>query len=105
MEFFRSEPIESVPEDGYYCYKFTDSNGIDLYFSFHEIEGSIQARFMQSDCELVVICEEYAEKITIVKDKIGRHLYLACIFKLSQAESTHTSFDKNTLAYFTSLVC
>ena len=84
-EFFENEPVESEPEEGYYCYKFTDGNGIDLYFSFHEIEGSIQARLMQSDCELAVICEEYGEKITIWKGRSGK--YLTCVFKLSQAES------------------
>ncbi len=85
LAFFESEPTECIPEDGYYCYKLVDDRGIELYFSFHEIEGSIQARIMKSDCEIAVISEEYAEKIIIKNDRLGE--YLVCIFKLGQAKS------------------
>ena len=85
LTFFESEPKESKPEDGYFCYWLADDRGIELYFSFHVIEGSIQARLLRSGCEIAVISEECAEKITIEKDGAGK--YLACIFKLGQAES------------------
>ena len=74
-----------MPEEGYYCYKLVDDRGMSLYFSFHAIEGSIQARLMQSDYELAVISAEYADKITIKKNKSGE--YLTCIFKSRQHES------------------
>ena len=85
LVFFEGEPIESIPKDGYFCYKYSDDRGIELFFSFHEIEESIQARLMQSNCELAVISGECADRITIEKDGSGE--YLACVFKLDQAES------------------
>ena len=85
LSFFESEPIESTPEDGYFCYKQTDANGIDFYFSFHEIERSIQVRLSLLGKDLVIFSEECAEKITIEKDGTGE--YLACTFKLGEAES------------------
>ena len=85
LAFFESDPVDSIPEEGYYCYKLVDDRDMSLYFSFHAIEGSIQARLMQSDYELAVISEESADKITIEKNKSGE--YLACIFKSRQHES------------------
>ena len=84
LAFFEGEPIGSMPEDGYFCYKYSDDRDIELFFSFHEIEESIQARLMQSNCELAVISGECADRITIEEDGAGE--YLACVFKLDQAE-------------------
>lgn len=42
LAFFESEPVDSMPEEGYYCYKLVDDRGMSLYFSFHAIEGSIE---------------------------------------------------------------
>lgn len=85
LAFFECEPIHRTPEEGYYCYKVTDSHGIELYFSFHAVEGSVQVRLMLSDRELVVVSEECAEKIKIENDKFGE--YLECTFNLGNSES------------------
>ena len=85
LMFFETDPFESIPEDGYFCYKLVDNREVELFFSFHIIQASIQIRLMLSDCELAVFSREYAEKITIEKDKSGE--YLMCIFKLDRAES------------------
>lgn len=90
LMFFETDPIECIPEDGYFCYKLVDNRGVELFFSFHIIQASIQIRLMLSGCELAVFSGECAEKITVEKDKTGE--YLTCIFKLDGAESKAVIF-------------
>lgn len=42
IELFGVEPIEARPDDGYWCYAFTDERGVELRFSVDAIERSVQ---------------------------------------------------------------
>lgn len=85
LEFFESEPFESEAQDGYFCYKAKDTKGIELYFSFNQLERSIQIRLMLLDQEFLVFSEECAEEIKLIKDKAEE--YLSCIFSFNGAIS------------------
>ncbi len=84
--FFECEPLEKDSSGCLLCYKVTDKAGIDLYFSFDEIQRSIQVRLVYQGSELVLIYEEFAEKISIENDKTGE--YLLCNFISKEVEST-----------------
>ncbi|NKC16810.1 MAG: hypothetical protein GKR94_32840 [Gammaproteobacteria bacterium] len=86
LDFFGSEPVESAPEDGYFCYKaVNERGGIELFFSFHEIEGSIQSRLVLNNEELMVVSGECVEEIRMQRDASGE--YLSCLFNVTGVES------------------
>lgn len=95
LEVFESEPIESDPDDGYYCYRAANEEGIELLFSFHEIEGSIQSRLMFNGEELAVVSGECAEEIKVRRDASGE--YLSCLFNISGVESKASIYIRPTL--------
>lgn len=85
LGFFQSEPIESSPEDGYFRYRSTDSNGVTLDFSCNEVEGSVQANLMINSLLIANYSQEGAEKLSIKEDKSGR--YISCLFEFEGAEA------------------
>jgi hypothetical protein len=85
LEFFESEPFECCPEEGSYCYRIIDDNGIETYFSFSTIEGFIQVIQSINDREILRIVQEGAKKITIHEDNSGEFLF--CHFGLDETTS------------------
>lgn len=66
LSFFESEPIESEPGNGYFCYKVS-INDSNLFFSYNILESSVQVRLQFEGANKIVISEEMAEEIKIVK--------------------------------------
>lgn len=85
LEFFESEPIDYLPEDGLYVYEFTDQNGVHLIFSFNDVEGSVQARLLIQENNIALFSQEGAEKLTIKNDASGN--YLHCQFDIDGASA------------------
>lgn len=73
--FFEGEPVESIPEDGFYCYRFEDNSELELYFSFSKYEGSVQVRLVNRGVEVALVSEELATSLEIRKDKSGEYIY------------------------------
>jgi hypothetical protein len=73
LEFFESEPKDSSPSDGYWCYEATDSLGTKLKLSFNIHEGSVQteifieeqsiANIVQEGATCLYLSDYYSEKI------------------------------------------
>ena len=85
LNFFGCEPQESIPHEGYYLYKISDDRGIELSFSFHALEGSIQVRLLSCGAELAVFCQELGREIKIIDSQSGK--YLICSFSLGNSNS------------------
>ena len=58
LSFFESEPSESTPEDGYWCYSVRDSMGVELQFSFNLLERSVQTAIYFGE---KLLCQVYRE--------------------------------------------
>ena len=79
LAFFQSEPMrESRVEDGLYIYRMKDQTGITLFFSFDEIESSIQVRLKLGENDIAQVCQEGATRLTFQNDAFGN--YLCCDF-------------------------
>jgi hypothetical protein len=46
LGFFSSEPVERIPEEGYWLYESADARGVKLRFSFNALERSVQTVIM-----------------------------------------------------------
>jgi hypothetical protein len=85
LEFFESEPITRISEDGYFCYQASDHLGITLFFSFNIFETSVQVRLVFNGEDIALFSSERAKKITLENDKSGH--YLTCEFDLKDSLS------------------
>lgn len=85
LEFFESEAIESLPDEGYFCYESVSNDGIGLRFSYSIAQASVQVQlFVRENC-IAVISEECCNRICVENDKRGESL--ACSFDLGGARS------------------
>jgi hypothetical protein len=78
LEFFESEPIESVPSDGYWCYEFTDENGLGIRLSCNALAKSVQTVLLVNGREIETVVHEGAEEMKIENGA------LQCSFALDQ---------------------
>ena len=78
LEFFESDPIESVPSDGYWCYEFTDKNGVGIRLSCSALAKSVQTVLLVNGSEIETVVHEGAEEMKIENDA------LRCSFALDQ---------------------
>jgi hypothetical protein len=85
LEFFESEPVNRVPQDGYFCYQASDHLGITLFFSFNIFETSVQVRLVFNGEDIALLSSERVQKITLENDKSGN--YLTCEFDLKDSLS------------------
>jgi hypothetical protein len=58
LEFFGREPLEAVPEDGYWSYEVADDSGTRLRFSFDLLEASVQLVLLCDGYETAVVSQE-----------------------------------------------
>jgi hypothetical protein len=79
FEFFGSDPVEAVKNDGYFCYAYS-SQSAKLYFSYDIHQESIQIRWVSVGFGSLVLCQEGAKEISLDKDVHGN--YLVCGFDL-----------------------
>lgn len=78
LEFFESEPIESEPSDGYWCYEFTDGYGLGVRLSCNALAKSVQSVLLVGGREVETVAHEGAEEMKIVDGS------LRCSFALNQ---------------------
>lgn len=74
LEFFGNEPVEAVPNDGYWMYEVTDSIGATLRFSMSTHERSVQTSVWCAGAELVVVSCEGAYDFHVTHDSNGAFL-------------------------------
>lgn len=74
LTFFENEPIFQNPNDLHYAYRYTDSKGITLVFSFSVTSGWIQAIIEVKDKEIAHYLMEGVENFKIEKDVDGEYL-------------------------------
>jgi hypothetical protein len=70
LGFFESEAIESIPEDGYWCYEFTDSHGNGLRVSCNVLEKSVQTVVLFGGHEIQTVVHEGAEELVIRENRL-----------------------------------
>lgn len=58
IEYFGSEPVESEPKDGYWCYELRDRDGLTLRVSFNVLAKSIQTQLLVGDREVQTVVHE-----------------------------------------------
>ena len=78
--FFNSDPVEMIRNEGYWCYQYSDDEGIAIRFSCNALAKSVQTILIVGGREVEVVVHECAEEIKIAGD------LLVCSF--SQREST-----------------
>lgn len=89
LEFFEAEPHTADPDDGYFCYKAIDKQGIAIYFGFNFISRSVQVRLELGQQEIACVFEEGATKIAIETDASGS--YIKCLFGLGEVAKSKLS--------------
>lgn len=65
LEFFESEPVEVIPEDGYWCYEFTDNYSVGIRVSCNILEKSVQTVLLINGEVVETVVHEGAEELTI----------------------------------------
>lgn len=65
IEFFASEPVERVIEDGYWCYEITGSTGVTLRFSLNLYERSVQTELRMGASVLATVSHELARRLIV----------------------------------------
>ena len=68
LSFFESDPIESIPADGFWCYELKDKTGISLRFSFNMHEGSMQTVIVLGAEEVSTVSHEGLFSLKIEKN-------------------------------------
>jgi hypothetical protein len=85
LDFFGVEPLESAPEDGYWCYEVTDQFKVRARVSFSIFERSLQIVLSCNDREIMTVSQEGAVKLTTFETSSG--LTLHCEFVYADAHS------------------
>ena len=83
--FFEAEPIESEPQDGLYFYKYVDSNEMELYFSYHAIQKSIQIRLCYRGNDVMLVSGELATSMKVEEDRLGERI--TCLLESNQTRT------------------
>lgn len=78
LEFFESDPIESEPSDGFWCYEFSDESGVKIRLSCNALAKSVQTVLLIAERELETVVHEGAEEMKIENG------VLRCAFSLDQ---------------------
>lgn len=69
LEFFESEAVTACPEDGFWCYRYSDpSHGLVLQFSVNIYEKSVQTTLLIDGDAIEVVSSEEAEYVRIEDD-------------------------------------
>jgi hypothetical protein len=97
LEFFESEAIESIPEDGYWCYEFTDSNGIGLRMSCNVFEKSVQTVLLIDGSEIQKVVHEGARELEIRENRLYVHFDLGADSRLIVQLKPNLSVDWSVL--------
>lgn len=66
LEFFESEPLDSEPQDGYWCYQYVDEKEIGVRLSYNILEKSVQTTLLCNGEETDTVVHEGAEELYIV---------------------------------------
>jgi hypothetical protein len=85
LNFFKAEPIEAEPKDGYWCYEVTDDSNTALKVSFNTIEESFQLLLLINNREVIRISQEGAIQLEILENLTNK--ILRCEFKYVNAYS------------------
>jgi hypothetical protein len=86
LEALGAEPIESRPEDGYWCYEFSDNRGVVLRISFDAIERSVQTLLRLDDEVLTVCSHEGVTRIWLQEEKGRKTIRAACRYGPADGE-------------------
>lgn len=70
LEFFESEPVESIPKDGYWCYEFTDKHGVGIRLSCNVLAKSVQTVLLVNGEDVETVVHEGAEELTIRENEL-----------------------------------
>ena len=84
LECFNSEPIERSPEDGFWCYRFDDSRGVRLFFSFDTHMDSVRTALGFGGDDVASVYCEGCRSINIEDD------WITCQFVQPGVETTLT---------------
>lgn len=68
LSFFESDPVESMPADGFWCYEIKDKTGILLRVSFNMHEGSVQTVIDLGAKEISTVSHEGLFSLKIEND-------------------------------------
>lgn len=58
LEILGTEPVESRPKDGFWCYEVTDEFGTVLRISFNTFERSLQTSILLKGEEVISVVQE-----------------------------------------------
>ncbi|PSF37972.1 hypothetical protein C7H19_08345 [Aphanothece hegewaldii CCALA 016] len=72
LELFWTEPIKSIPEDGYCCYEAKDSTGTRLLFGIDTINKSIQIELKNLEHHFLSLTYELVDFLEIIDLKQGK---------------------------------
>jgi hypothetical protein len=86
LDFFETIPLQTTPEEGFYCYQVSDKTGITLIISFRGIDGSFQIRLKNAEGDLALFCQEGATRLILRNDASGKYLY--CEFELGKIKTS-----------------
>ncbi len=97
LEFFESEPTESEPSDGYWCYEFTDGIGLGIRLSCNALAKSVQTVLLVGGREVETVVHEGAEEMKIEGG------VLKCSFSLNQLTQLEIKVRPNITVQWSSL--
>lgn len=63
--FFGAEPIQRIPEDGFWCYEVRDQRGLKLRFSFNLFERSVQTQLSVGEVVADTVSHELASGLQL----------------------------------------
>ncbi len=66
---FAVEPVESAPQDGFWCYSFESEGGDAVRLSFNAHERSVQTVYESNGRAVCTVVHENAEQIRINDEK------------------------------------
>ena len=66
--FFQGPPIESAPEDGFWCYETTDADNVTLRLSINVHLKSVQTTLSRGLQHLCTVVQEGAERLDFVQE-------------------------------------
>ena len=97
LEFFESEPLESEPGNGFWCYEFEDSKGITVRLSCDSHAKSVQTVLLTRGEVVSTVVHEGAEQMEI------DHNVLRCSFLLKRATQLEITVQPRVSVNWTSL--
>jgi hypothetical protein len=71
LEFLEVEPLEAMPDDGYWCYELIDQFGTMLKLSFNTHERSLQTIVLKDHRKTMSVSQEGAVRLSIIEAGAG----------------------------------